>query len=65
MVFIVIKTATAYTYGTERIASYTGSSKMQYVYDGKGSVAQEIGNGILSKSVERPAKNGASFNERT
>ena len=41
---------TAYTYGAERLAAHTGNTKTQYVYDGRGSVAQEIGNGILSKS---------------
>ena len=38
---------TAYDYGVERLSSYTGASawntiKTQYVYDGRGSVAQEL-----------------------
>lgn len=34
-----IKTTTAYSYGSERIAGHTTSTKTTYIYDGKGSVA--------------------------
>ena len=33
---------TAYTYGQERIAAHNGTLKTQYVYDGRGSVAQTL-----------------------
>ena len=33
---------TAYTYGLERIAAHNGTLKTQYVYDGRGSVAQTV-----------------------
>ena len=56
---------TAYDNGVERLSSYTGASawntiKTQYVYDGRGSVAQELSNnnswytfgGALSKTAK-------------
>ncbi len=33
---------TSYTYGLERLAAYTESTKTAYLYDGRGSVAQTI-----------------------
>jgi len=56
---------TAYDYGVERLSAYSGKSawntiKTQYVYDGRGSVAQELSNnnswytfgGALSKATK-------------
>ena len=33
---------TSYTYGLERISAKTGSTRTEYVYDGRGSVAAEV-----------------------
>ena len=57
---------TAYDYGIERLSAYSGSSawntiKTQYVYDGRGSVAQELSNnnswytfgGALAKTAKK------------
>ncbi len=33
---------TSYTYGLERISAITGSTRTEYVYDGRGSVAAEV-----------------------
>ena len=33
---------TSYTYGLERISAKTGSTRTEYVYDGRGSVAAEL-----------------------
>ena len=34
--------ATSYTYGLERVSALTGSTRTEYVYDGRGSVAAEV-----------------------
>ena len=33
---------TSYTYGLERISAISGSTRTEYVYDGRGSVAAEV-----------------------
>ena len=51
---------TSYTYGLERISAKTGSTRTEYVYDGRGSVAAEVsynnawytfGGGLARKNV--------------
>ena len=51
---------TSYTYGLERISAKTGSTRTEYVYDGRGSVAAEVsyndawytfGGGLARKTV--------------
>ena len=51
---------TNYTYGLERISAKTGSTRTEYVYDGRGSVAAEVsynnawytlGGGLTKKNV--------------
>ena len=51
---------TNYTYGLERISAKTGSTRTEYVYDGRGSVAAEVsynnawytfGGGLARKNV--------------
>ena len=42
---------TAYAYGLERIASYSTDSKVEYVYDGRGSVVQTISAPVAGAAV--------------
>ena len=42
---------TAYAYGLERIASYSTDSKVEYVYDGRGSVAQAVTAPVAGEKV--------------
>ena len=51
---------TTYTYGLERISAITGSTRTEYVYDGRGSVVAEVsyncawytfGGGLAKKNV--------------
>ena len=42
---------TAYAYGLERIASYSADSRMEYVYDGRGSVAQTVTVPVAGEAV--------------
>ena len=60
---------TAYTYGLERISALNGSLKTQYVYDGRGSVAQAIANSGVQSFAYTPfgemvgsKKTGFGFN---
>ena len=52
--------ATSYTYGLERISALSGSTRTEYVYDGRGSVVAEVsynnawytfGGGLARKNV--------------
>lgn len=42
---------TEYVYGLERIAGYSNNSKTNYVYDGRGSVAQTINAPVLGENA--------------
>lgn len=42
---------TAYAYGLERIASYSTDSKVEHVYDGRGSVVQTISAPVAGAAV--------------
>ena len=55
---------TSYTYGLERLAAYTESTKTAYLYDGRGSVAQTIqtNNGSLADAV-RTSKAYSAYGE--
>ena len=44
-------TTTAYAYGVERIAAYDTNATTQYIYDGRGSVAQTISAPAAGTSV--------------
>ena len=61
---------TSYTYGLDRISALSGSTRTEYVYDGRGSVAAEVsynnawytlGGGLGKKTVN--AKNYTPFGE--
>ena len=62
---------TNYTYGLERISALSGSTRTEYVYDGRGSVAAEVsynnawytfGGGLARKNVT--AKSYTPFGEQ-
>ncbi|MBR2923716.1 MAG: hypothetical protein IKC28_01690 [Clostridia bacterium] len=42
---------TAYAYGLERIAAYDANNTTQYIYDGRGSVAQTISAPVAGASI--------------
>jgi len=61
---------TAHDYGVERLSSYSSSSawntiKTQYVYDGRGSVVQELSNNnswyTFGGALSRTAKSSYSY----
>ncbi len=63
--------STNYTYGLERISAISGSTRTEYVYDGRGSVAAEVsynnawytfGGGLARKNVT--AKSYTPFGEQ-
>ena len=64
------KVTTTYDYGVERLSSYSSSSawdkiKTQYVYDGRGSVAQELSNNnswyMFGGALSKTAKSSYSY----